>query len=82
MPGTSSDLTTTEFAFSTLQILDIGEAKDEFKYNVEDEETFAEARAEYFQDVMHQSSSLICESPTPSKEDIQVGKWRLLGAVD
>lgn len=64
-----------------LQILDIGEAKYEFKYTVEDEDTFAEARAEYLRDVMHQSSSLICESPTPSKEDIQVGKWRLFGAV-
>lgn len=63
------------------QIVDVGEATYEFKYDIDNEAAFIEARARYLRTTMHQSSPLICDTPTPSEDDIHVGKWRLLGTV-
>ena len=61
------------------QILEIGEANYEFEYNVDHEKAFVAKPGEYMREVMHQSSLPICQSPTPSKGDVYVGEWRLLG---
>lgn len=57
------------------QILEIGDATYEFQYTVSDQKTFAIKRADYLRDAMRQSLPPICDLPTPSKDDIFVGKW-------